>query len=481
MWDSKACVPSSHSNRAALCDSFQALLSPLSRLPGPTICALSRLPLILREFTGKRSAWVHQLHTKYGPVVRIAPDEVSFATREAAKEIYSSGGSGYDKTSFYRLFVHFNTPNIFSTLDRGTHAEVKKRFAERYNRTHIMRPEVVSVLQDHVDAFLTECSRSAGQSVDIYLLLHCYALDGITGHLFHPNGLHSLTNPRDFKMMEELTYPTLLKEQYFIYYFPELARLTSRVFGFGKIRTDGLSSVRYVLDTVRDAPVATHTLLDKLRLYEDQDEGLQLAASECMDHLVAGIDTTGDALTFLMHHISLPASSAHQDRLRAELLAHPSAPLDSLPYLDALVKEGLRVFCPVPMGMPRFVPAGGSTVDGVALPGGTIVSCQPYTLHRLDERVFPDPDAFRPERWLEPEGAAERNQLFFAFAAGGRGCIGRNFALMEMKLLLRGVYTSFRTRVAPDMTASMEMDDQIVTSRPKDQKCLLVFEKIQTA
>lgn len=54
----------------------------------------------------------------------------------------------------------------------------------------------------------------------------------------------------------------------------------------------------------------------------------------------------------------------------------------------------------------------------------------------------------------------------------------RSFALFEMKLLLRDVYSAYRTRVAPDMTASMEMDDQVVSARPKGQKCLLVFEKI---
>ena len=52
-----------------------------------------------------------------------------------------------------------------------------------------------------------------------------------------------------------------------------------------------------------------------------------------------------------------------------------------------------------------------------------------------------------------------------------------SLALFEMKLLLREVYSNFRTRVAPDMNASMEMDDQIATVRPKDQTCLLVFEK----
>ena len=149
-----------------------------------------------------------------------------------------------------------------------------------------------------------------------------------------------------------------------------------------------------------------------------------------MDHLAAGIDTTGDGLCFLMHHLSLPTPPARaaQARLRAELAAHAGAPLPALlalPYLDAVVQEGLRVWSPIPMSFPRVIPRGGRTVDGVALPAGTVVSCQPYTLHRLDEAVFPDPHEFRPERWLEPAGAVERNQLFFAFAAGGRGCIGK--------------------------------------------------------
>ena len=150
-----------------------------------------------------------------------------------------------------------------------------------------------------------------------------------------------------------------------------------------------------------------------------------------MDHLAAGIDTTGDGLCFLMHHLSLPRADCAriQRRLHEELAQHLAAgdphALDDLPYLDAVVKEGLRVWSPIPMSFPRVVPTGGRVVDGVALPAGTIVSCQPFTMHRLDTGVFPDPEEFVPERWLEPEGATERNQYFFAFAAGGRGGIGK--------------------------------------------------------
>ena len=194
----------------------------------------------------------------------------------------------------------------------------------------------------------------------------------------------------------------------------------------GRKRTDGLASP-YVLNMTRDSPVASHTVLSKLRTVY-ADTAPELPASECMDHLAAGIDTTGDGLCFLLHRLSQPAAYSTQAALRAELAAHAGrgpAALDALPYLDAVVREGLRVDAPIPMSLPRVVPAGGRTVSGAALPGGTVVSCQPYTLHRLDTRVFPEPDVFRPERWLDEEGAQERNQLFFAFAAGGRGCIGK--------------------------------------------------------
>lgn len=88
---------------------YRLWFAPLARLPGPSICALSRLPLMCHEFSGNRRSFIHDLHTKYGPIVRIAPDEVSFASREAVKELYTLGGSGYDKSPFYLLFENFDT------------------------------------------------------------------------------------------------------------------------------------------------------------------------------------------------------------------------------------------------------------------------------------------------------------------------------------------------------------------------------------
>jgi cytochrome P450 len=144
-----------------------------------------------------------------------------------------------------------------------------------------------------------------------------------------------------------------------------------------------------------------------------------------MDHMAAGIDTTGDGLCFLMHELSLPRSRHVQQRLREEFERNPDAKLDELPYLDAVIKEGLRLFPPIPMSLPRYVPEGGRSISGYDIPGGSIVSCQAFSMHRLDESLFPNPQQYDPERWMEEKGLAERNRMFFSFASGGRGCIGR--------------------------------------------------------
>lgn len=80
------------------------LASPLRKIPGPTISLFTSLLLKWKEIHAARTLYIHALHVKYGPVVRIAPNEVSFTSGAALKEIYCSGGSGYDKSQFYNLF-----------------------------------------------------------------------------------------------------------------------------------------------------------------------------------------------------------------------------------------------------------------------------------------------------------------------------------------------------------------------------------------
>lgn len=97
---------------------LRILSSPLNRVPGPWYSRYTSLPLKWHELYAQRTRFIHSLHRRYGPVVRIAPGEVVFASAAAVKEIYCSGGSGYDKTEFYDLFKVYGRRTMFTTLGK---------------------------------------------------------------------------------------------------------------------------------------------------------------------------------------------------------------------------------------------------------------------------------------------------------------------------------------------------------------------------
>lgn len=452
---------------------YRCVASPLRSLPGPKTSLFSSWILKYHELHANRTRYIHGLHQRYGPVVRIAPNEVSFASLEGVKEIYGSGGSGYDKTEFYNLFTIYGRRTMFSTLNKEDHARRKRVLADRYANTNILKSGSLDGIRERSRRFVKRCSKSVGGTVDLFICLHDYAFDCATHHLFHPYGSDSLRNPQDEEIMKQVTFDDSLQNRLIQYYNPTLHGIIGSVLSlFAKPRETPLADDLVISATAKTSP-EQFTLLSRM-----QDKNYDMAqidmAAECLDHMAAGIDTTGDALCFLMWEISQPGSWHVQRRLRDELRKNPEANFDKLPYLDAVVSEGLRCFPAIPMSLPRYVPAGGRTIDGYFVPGGTIVSCQAYSAHRIDEAVFPQPETFNPDRWLQEAGELDRKRLFFAFASGGRGCIGKHLALAEMKILLRDVYSRFATLPDSSMAAGdMEMSDQLISSQPRGKKCLL--------
>ncbi|KAF7544111.1 hypothetical protein G7Z17_g10221 [Cylindrodendrum hubeiense] len=337
---------------------------------------------------------------------------------------------------------------MFSTKDKENHSKRRRIIADRYANSNVMREGSLHGLQERSENFMKKCSELPDQEMDVYVWL-----------LYED-------------IMREVSFGGNLAKRLLGLYSPALGMIINSGI-FGKPSGAPLSE-KLVLNGVKKGGVADFTLVSRLQEGKFGLGPIDIA-SECMDHMIAGIETTGDALCFLMWQISQPGYEKIQERLRAEFNENQGVSFEQLPYLEAVVKEGLRRFPSIPMSFPRCVPVGGRNIDGYWLPEGTVVSCQPYSMHRMDETAFPDPEAFDPERWLEEEGLAERNRLFFAFSNGGRACIGRHLATAEMKILLRDIYSKYRTLPAESMTADMSVDDQIFTSRPKDQKCLLKF------
>ncbi|CAG9113718.1 unnamed protein product [Plutella xylostella] len=112
--------------------------------------------------------------------------------------------------------------------------------------------------------------------------------------------------------------------------------------------------------------------------------------------------------------------------------------LHEMKYLECCIREGLRLYPSVPY-IARLLKED-TVLSGYVVPAGTIVNIHVFDLHRRAE-LFPEPEAFRPERWLAPP---PHKYAYVPFSAGPRNCIGQKFAMLELKTVLSGVLRRFR-------------------------------------
>lgn len=119
-----------------------------------------------------------------------------------------------------------------------------------------------------------------------------------------------------------------------------------------------------------------------------------------------------------------------------------------LPYLDACVKEAFRLHPAVGLPLERIVPPGGIEILGERIPGGTIVGCSAWVIHRRPEVFGEDVDSYRPERWIDadPERRKDMEGTMFHFGMGARTCIGKNISLLEVYKLVPSFLRRFEVR-----------------------------------
>jgi cytochrome P450 family 110 len=165
---------------------------------------------------------------------------------------------------------------------------------------------------------------------------------------------------------------------------------------------------------------------------------------ELMTLLAAGHETTASALTWALYWIHKVPEV--RQRLLAELqTVDPSdhGALSRLPYLNAVCSETLRIY---PVGMLTFPRVTTSKVElgAYSLDPGTIVMGSIYLTHRRKE-IYPDPDRFKPERFLERRFSPYE---YLPFGGGARRCIGMAFAQFEMKLVISRILSSFELGLA---------------------------------
>lgn len=145
------------------------------------------------------------------------------------------------------------------------------------------------------------------------------------------------------------------------------------------------------------------------------------------------------------------------ERLLAEIsnatLSSPISDIEArnLPYLQAVIKEGLRIWPPAVGLMAKKVPPNGDTVNGMYVPGGTMIGYGGFSVLRNKKIWGEDADVFRPERWLEGENIKELELTWeVVFNAGRYQCLGKNVALMELnKVFVEVSLSSIDSWLAP--------------------------------
>lgn len=166
------------------------------------------------------------------------------------------------------------------------------------------------------------------------------------------------------------------------------------------------------------------------------------ASGEALLQVVAGSDTSASTIRIVM--LSLLTNPAAYRRLQAEIdegvaSGNISSPIkDSearrLPYLQAVIKEGLRIMPPAGGAFFKTVPPGGDVIDGKHIPAGTQIGSSPFGIHHSKNLFGADADLYRPERWLEAEAvhlAQMTSTVDLVFHSGKYQCLGKNVALME--------------------------------------------------
>ncbi|CZS88735.1 uncharacterized protein RAG0_00377 [Rhynchosporium agropyri] len=126
--------------------------------------------------------------------------------------------------------------------------------------------------------------------------------------------------------------------------------------------------------------------------------------------------------------------------------SHVQEAQNKLPYLQAVIKEALRVHPATGLPMQRVVSPEGTAIAGQFIPGGASVGINAWVAHRNHSVFGNDAEEWRPERWLEFEkqgrgGEVERYML--AFGMGSRTCIGKNMSLLEMSKMVPQVLSNF--------------------------------------
>ncbi|KAF1990155.1 cytochrome P450 [Aulographum hederae CBS 113979] len=435
---------------------YNLLFHPLRHFPGPPLWRASRLPWVYHNSLGRLPFAVKALHDTYGPIVRIAPDELSFIDGAAWKPIYGGTDSTQlDRDEFiYPPENQRNLPNSIIHADHVAHARIRRRLAYAFSTKALESQE--GLMFKHIDLLLSKLATAEGPvnmsdwfnfaSLDI---IGDLALGESLGCLekgeYHPLAKHLIgafkagilmssvnrfipVAKLKFLLRRILPKKTLAQNKNFLLNLHEQVNKRMAI-GVDSPRPDFIS---YML--AEDKTGGSMTKMD----IQANTAVFFIGGSESSASLMSGtlyhLLQTPSALARAVAEIRENFASADEIHYRT---------VSTLPYLLACMEEGLRVATPTPFGICRRTKRP-MEIAGVVVPGNTSVAVPQWAAFH-SAKNWRRSEEFVPERWL-PEGEEEfggdKREVFQPFGVGPRNCMGKSLAYVEMRILFaRLLYT----------------------------------------
>ncbi|KAF8319165.1 cytochrome P450 [Cantharellus anzutake] len=431
-------------------------------IPGPLLAKLSNFWLLRVAIKGDRSGVVHELHQKYGKVVRIAPNHISIADPDAAQELYAANGS--TKSDFYDAFVAVRR-GLFNVRDPAEHARKRKIISRIFSQKAVLefepyvRDKVAKLLRKwdgiYQDAVLngtnvgTKVKASDGKAwFDVLEWFNFLAFD-VIGDLAFGAPFGMLDSGKDLAPVhelgsEKLEYHPAIKilgdrgvfasslgvvPAWLRPLVKQLPHFTKRNGAVGKLTGIAIAAVEKRLQ----GPSDRNDILSKLLKGTDRSGnpmGREELIGEAHTQLIGGSDTTSTSSCVITYYIAM--NPGVQRKLQAEL---DEAWVKALPYLEAVIQEGLRIHTTLGLGLPRIVPQGGLTIAGRYYKEGSVLSVPNFTTNRDPDIWGADADKYRPERWLGDD-KVKMQKAFIPFSCGPRSCVGKNLANMNLRIFM---------------------------------------------
>lgn len=441
--------------------------------------------LKIAVLSGARADYIHALHQQYGPFVRIAPNEVAINDPASFKEIHRIG-SGFLKTKWYE---YLNTngvgvcPGVFNITNAKDHAARRKLLARGFSQRHI-REQWEDVVRQKVDLAVSRIKSDAMSGTADVLKWWTYLATDVSAHLMFGESFHMLDTGERVPYIEALENATICSA---ISWELPLVYAIGRVFPLASIRNIFyannvmLEQGGLAIKNSKSQEYQTSNIFATAISEAEKGDGTltdEEVQTEAGNLIIAGSDTTGITLTYLTWAVLKQPllQKALEDEVSNTSGQLDDAALESLPILNAVIEETLRLYGAAPATLPRLTPKGGATFKDYYIPAGTVVGTQAYSLHR-DPSLFPNPDTFDHTRWLSPGGVSPlAKSVFHPFGAGTRVCIGIHLARMELRLATARFFQECRgAKLAASTTDESMKPVNFFLIAPTAHKCEIVM------